>query len=136
MVDITIFEEVSRVSGSIRMQVVLGACAALMCSPALAGVEFANETASRIDPGLAESLFVDDVDEKDYAWGDIDQDGDDDLIVVRKNPFSDSIGRVNLLLMNENGLLVDRTAKWATAADDGGQGFLDETPDRDEQRDG
>ena len=44
--------------------------------------------------------------------GDIDNDGDEDIVVVRKRPFSVNGPRVNLLLINENGNLVDRTAEF------------------------
>ena len=47
--------------------------------------------------------------EKDIIAGDIDKDGDDDIIVVRKIPFSIPGSRDNLILMNEGGDLVDRT---------------------------
>ena len=72
---------------------------------------------------LAQSNWVDFVDErsrlqfdtnddqeKDMLVGDIDNDGDEDIIIVRKLPFSVDGARVNLLLMNEGGNLVDRTA--------------------------
>lgn len=100
-------------------------------------VTFTNQTATRLvaSPGVG----VADVDEKDYAWGDVDQDGDVDLVCVRKQPFTSPGRRINVLFMNEgiaeghpiDGVMVDRTAQWATDADDGGQGFLDLTNDRD-----
>ncbi len=116
----------------------------VMCigSAAYAGpggwVEFVNETSSRVvisDP----TLFQTDTNEKDYAAADLDNDGDLDLIIVRKQPYTTVGRRRNVLLMNEgiaqgqamNGVLVDRTNQYATAATDGGQGFLDLTNDRD-----
>jgi hypothetical protein len=91
---------------------------------------FANETDTRLqsDP----SVGVSDDREKDYIVGDLDMDGDDDLICVRKQPFT-SIGRnINILFMNEGGVLVDRTATYAAQSDVAGdQGFLTPTNDRD-----
>ena len=105
----------------------------VVAGPAGAGttpwVEFVDETPSRLvaDP----SLGAQDTEEKDYAWGDVDNDGDIDLVVVRKVIGSNSGGKRNVLFLNEGGVLVDRTVEYATDADDGGQGFLDLTPDRD-----
>ncbi len=73
-----------------------------------------------------------DPDEKDYAWGDVDGDGDTDLVVVRKQPFTTQGKRANVLLINENGVLTDRTAQYAADSDVAGdQGFLTPTNDRD-----
>ncbi len=52
---------------------------------------------------------TDDGEEKDIAIGDIDNDGDEDVVVVRKKPFSVDGERINLLLINQNGVLVDQT---------------------------
>ena len=56
---------------------------------------------------------TDDDQEKDMVVGDIDNDGDEDIIIVRKRPFSVDGPRVNLLLMNEGGVLFDRTSDFA-----------------------
>ena len=119
--------------------------AALCAAPAALGqwVTFEDVTAERIPTagGLNDpSLTVNDDEEKDYAWGDVDNDGDIDLIVVRKQPFTSTGKRVNLLLMNEgvaeghsiDGVFVDRTLEYATASDVAGDdGFLTATNDRD-----
>lgn len=85
-------------------------------------VTFVDETATRIvsDP----SVGIADPQEKDFAVGDVDGDGDEDLIVVRKTPFTNPGGFRNVLFMNEGGVMVDRTD---TLAPD----FLDATDDRD-----
>jgi len=116
-------------------------CPAVICWLALATplaaqpdwVQFNNETATRIN--AAANVSTSDVAEKDYIWGDVDQDGDIDLVAVRKQPFtSGGTGafRTNVLFMNENGVLVDRTSEYASASDvPGDNGFLTPTNDRD-----
>jgi hypothetical protein len=116
----------------------------LFAFPALAGgnwVNFVNETNTRLGiAGNNPSLTTNDVEEKDYAWGDVDLDGDVDVVVVRKTPFTSTGKRANVLLMNEgivdghaiNGVLVDRTSQYASASDvTGDNGFLTPANDRD-----
>ncbi len=85
-------------------------------------VTYTDETDTRLssDPSVGSS----DVREKDLATGDVDQDGDTDLIVVRKIPFTNAGGFRNVLFMNQEGVMTDLTA---TLAPD----FLDLTDDRD-----
>jgi hypothetical protein len=93
-------------------------------------VTYQNQTGSRLSAAAA--LVATDTQEKDYAWADLDKDGDIDLVIVRKQPFTSSGRFPNVLLMNENGVLTDRTALYASASTvAGSQGFLDSTNDRD-----
>jgi len=79
-------------------------------------VNFADETATRIRI----RQYVDgsgapqtDDGEKDIAAGDLDRDGWEDVVVVRKRAFSNPGPRQDLLLMNRSGVLTDRTAELA-----------------------
>jgi len=93
-------------------------------------VSFQNDTAARVDADPALSTL--DHEEKDYGWGDLDQDGWIDLVAVRKQPNTTTGARVNVLFMNEFGVLTDRTNHYATASDvPGDLGCQTETNDRD-----
>lgn len=96
----------------------------LVVPPVTAGdwLSYVDQTATRLvaDP----SVGVSDIREKDYAIGDLDRDGDLDLVAVRKIPFTNAGAFRNVLFMNENGVMTDRAATLAPA-------FLDETDDRD-----
>ncbi|MCH8252889.1 MAG: VCBS repeat-containing protein [Planctomycetes bacterium] len=105
---------------------------AVMTVPSFASdwVDYTNETSARLV--APNSLGAGDTQEKDYAWGDVDKDGDIDLVVVRKQPFTTTGKRVNVLFMNEGGILVDRTTEYATDSDiPGDLGFNTPTNDRD-----
>ncbi|MCH7721001.1 MAG: VCBS repeat-containing protein, partial [Planctomycetes bacterium] len=127
-----------RFGGRVSCGVLLCLLGMLLAQPATAQewVTFEDETSTRLvaDPDVGSS----DTEEKDYAWADIDQDGDIDLVVVRKEGWTTRGRRRNVLFMNEGGVLVDRTAELASAStvtlEETGltsQGMLDETNDRD-----
>ncbi|HIN09336.1 MAG TPA: hypothetical protein EYM64_02030 [Phycisphaerales bacterium] len=104
----------------------------LIIETALAGgfANFTNQTDSRLEADS--SLGSNDDREKDYAWGDVDLDGDIYLICVRKEPFTTTGHNVNVLFMNEGGVLVDRTQEYASSSDVAGDsGFRTPTNDRD-----
>ena len=102
----------------------------LTASAAAQWVDFNDQTSSRMV--AATSLGSGDTQEKDYAWGDLDQDGDVDLVCVRKQPWTTTGRFPNVLFMNENGVLTDRTSALASSSSvAGSQGFLDDTNDRD-----
>jgi hypothetical protein len=83
---------------------------------ALAGGDpptFTDATDTRL---VADAAIGDaDTTERDYAVVDLDQDGDDDLVVGRRRGLNNNGGeaRANVLLMNEDGVLTDRTAEFA-----------------------
>ncbi|HET6202415.1 MAG TPA: VCBS repeat-containing protein [Planctomycetota bacterium] len=89
-----------------------GATALLAAAaPAQVWVQFTDQTASRLSaaPGVGTA----DPQEKDVAVGDIDNDGDTDLIVVRKFPFTVAGPMPNVLYINDNGVMTDMTATYA-----------------------
>ena len=85
-------------------------------------VRYSEQSAIRIV--ASDALGLSDDEEKDLFAGDIDRDGDTDMLVARKVPFSTPGARANVLFMNEDGVMTDRTA--ALAPD-----FLEATDDRD-----
>ncbi|MCH7703116.1 MAG: VCBS repeat-containing protein, partial [Planctomycetes bacterium] len=127
-----------RYDGRISCAVLVSLVGMWLAQPAAAQewVTFENETSTRLVADAA--VGSSDTEEKDYAWADIDQDGDIDLVVVRKQEWTTRGRRRNVLFMNEGGVLVDRTAELASAStvtlEETGltsQGMLDETNDRD-----
>lgn len=93
-------------------------------------VTYLNETSTRLVAAPGEG--AQDPWEKDYAWGDVDDDGDIDLVSVRKQPFTSPGKATNVLYINEGGVLVDRTQEYATDSDvPGDLGFHTPTNDRD-----
>ncbi len=89
-------------------------------------VEYDDLSATRIvaDEEAPDPVGLTDPFEKDLISGDVDRDGDRDLVVARKVRFSTPGGKRNVLFMNEDGRFVDRTAELIPD-------FLDLTDDRD-----
>lgn len=78
---------------------------------------FAEDTTRLRDAAGAPANYIaQGVDMWGTAHGDLDQDGWTDLVVTRAG--------THLLLMNELGVLVDRTQQFATDSTNGNQGFL------------
>ena len=71
---------------------------------------FTEETGTRL---VLDGVALDDGEEKDISVADFDHDGWDDVVVVRKRPFSNPGPRQDVLLMNLNGVLTDMTATYA-----------------------
>ncbi|MHC5211796.1 MAG: FG-GAP repeat domain-containing protein [Planctomycetota bacterium] len=116
------------------MRNVLIACALMGLATPVTAQSFGNawvtfeKQRSALSAGEISSSSI----ETDMHWGDLDKDGFTDAVIVRKQPFTTAGKRTNILLMNENGVLTDRTLEYASASDVGGdQGFLTPTNDRD-----
>ncbi len=75
-------------------------------------LDFSDATPSRL---TVTSVANSDDEEKDIAVADLDNDGFDDVIVVRKEPFliTSEGAKSDLLLMNEDGVLTDQTGVFA-----------------------
>jgi len=59
------------------------------------------------------SVGLADIEEKDFATADFDQDGDIDLVCVRKLPYTTFGNRTNVLFLNIDGVMTDRTEEMA-----------------------
>ncbi len=82
--------------------------------------------------GADASYILTDYQEKDFAAGDLNRDGWVDLVVVRTEPNGYPPPYPDFLLMNEGGILVDRSAQFASASSvPGDLGFLTPTNGRD-----
>ena len=115
---------------SVRLSLLSAVACAAAPSLTAQWATFQNQTATRLVANAAVGSA--DTQEKDYAWADFDQDGDTDLVCVRKQPFTTPGKFPNVLFMNENGVLTDRTATLGSASlVAGSQGLLDSTNDRD-----
>lgn len=97
------------------MTVGLAGGAFIATSASAQWVTLVNETSTRLVAPA--NLVVNDNLEKDFGFGDFDNDGWTDLMVMRKFPGSIQGGFENLLLMNENGVLVDRTGEYGLDSD-------------------
>lgn len=73
-------------------------------------IDLTDETSTRLQ---LTTVPDNDAEEKDIAIGDLNQDGWTDIVIVRKNPFSSPGPKADVLLMNENGVLIDRTNVYA-----------------------
>lgn len=82
-------------------------------TPGFEWLEFSDETPVRLE---VTTVANSDDEEKDIAVADLNNDGLDDVIVCRKEPFSVSTegAKSDLLLINEDGILVDRTNEFAS----------------------
>jgi hypothetical protein len=114
-----------------NITILTAALAGLATSAASAQwVTYVNETSTRLV--AAAGLVQFDNLEKDFAWADFDKDGDVDVVCMRKFPGSVQGGFRDILFMNENGVLVDRTVEYGSASDvPGFVGMLDACNDRD-----
>jgi hypothetical protein len=63
--------------------------------------------------GLSTSTTTGDPNEKDFGLGDLDKDGDIDIVNARKEAFYATGSRSHILLMNVSGVLTDQTATYA-----------------------
>ena len=75
--------------------------------------------------GVAPTALSDSSTQVGFRTGDLDQDGWDDVVAVRKQQASQQGKRAAFLLMNLDGVLTDQTVQYASASDvPGDLGFL------------
>ena len=92
-------------------------------------VQFAPNPA-RLD--MAPTALTSATTEASFAVGDLDLDGWADVVAAREEPASPGGKRTDMLLMNDHGVLRDRTAQFAALSDvPGDTGFLKPSGDRD-----
>ena len=76
-------------------------------------------------PDVGHTAITDNDTQVVFRAGDLDRDGWDDVVAVRKQQASQIGKRTAVLLMNVNGVLTDKTAQYASASDFlGDNGFL------------
>jgi hypothetical protein len=122
----------SPTSSAITRLLALTALTFLLTPSSQGQIGWASYTKDNSRLNASSGTVMNDGQEKDYAWGDLDQDGWTDLIIVRKTPYTNPGGKVNVLLMNEGGVLTDRTAQYAVDSSVAGDnGFKTATNDRD-----
>ncbi|MBK8872639.1 MAG: VCBS repeat-containing protein [Bacteroidetes bacterium] len=97
---------------TLRLQIILIIVCSASSNLSAQWLDWQDETGPRL---TLTSVANSDPEEKDMWPADLNNDGKEDLIVVRKQPFSTSTqpGKSNLLLMNTGGMLVDQTALYA-----------------------
>jgi hypothetical protein len=89
----------------------LAACCGVAAAQSPAWITFQNQTATRL-PTAAN--FVNDPDEKDFCFGDVDNDGDVDLIDCQKNDvYANVSARTHRLLLNTGGQFIEGSATYA-----------------------
>jgi hypothetical protein len=92
------------------------ACIGLLLSTSILSaqwLEWSDETDERL---FLSTVANTDPEEKEVEVADLNNDGFDDAIIGRKKPFSNPAGaqlKTDVLLINEGGTLVDRTADYA-----------------------
>src|ERR1700754_4247101 len=97
---------------SVRTARFLIAAAILVGSPALVQAQWITFT-DMTSTYLSIPNVNTDPEEKDFALGDLDKDGDLDLVNVRKEGFYADGPRTHMLIMNVGGVMTDQTATYA-----------------------